>query len=91
MTFPTLLLGTLMAVVLGNAFHFWRGGSFKWLLMYNLLAIAGFWVGHIVGNILNWHFLPLGPLNVASSLIGSLALLFAGYWLSMASVEPKRK
>lgn len=91
MTFPSIILGILIAAVLGNAFHFWRGGGFKWLLMYNLLAIAGFWLGHLVGFVANWHFLPLGPINLGASLIGSIVLLFGGWWLSMASVETRNK
>lgn len=91
MTFPSILLGILIAGILGCAFHFWRGGGFKWLVLYNVLAVVGFWIGHFVGELTNWHFLPLGPLNLGASLIGGLVLLFAGYWLSMASVESQRK
>ena len=87
MTFPSVLLGILMAAVLGCAFHFWRGGGFKWLVLYNLLAISGFWLGQLFGSLLNIKLLRLGPINLGVCLIGTLAFLFGGYWLSMASVE----
>ncbi len=89
MTLPSILLGLLMAAVLGCAFHFWRGGGLKWLVFYNLFAMAGFWIGHFAGEIFTVHFWKLGPINLGMSLIGSLLFLFGGYWLSMASVENK--
>jgi hypothetical protein len=91
MAFPSIILGIVMAAVLGCAFHFWRGGGFKWLIFYNVFAIAGFWIGQLTGSIFNLHFLKLGPFNLGMCLTGSLVLLFGGYWLSMASVDEKRK
>ncbi len=89
MTFPSILLGLVIGGACGCAFHFWRGGGFKWLVLYNVLAIAGFWAGHFAGILFNLDFLKLGPINLGMGLIGALVLLFAGYWLSMASVEKK--
>ncbi len=91
MTFPSIILGIFIAAIPGNIFHFWRGGGFKWLVLYNVFAIVGFWIGHFLGSLLHLNFLKLGPLNLGMGLIGSLALLFGGYWLSMASVETKNK
>lgn len=91
MTLPSILLGILIAGIFGCAFHFWRGGGIKWLTFYNLLAVVGFWLGHIVGSLLQWNFLPLGPIKLGASLIGTIILLFVGFWLSMASVESKKK
>ena len=91
MTFPSVLLGILIAAVLGCAFHFWRGGGFKWLVLYNFIAIAGFWIGHFIGILIHLDFLKLGPIYLGMSLIGTILFLFVGYWLSMASVEPHGK
>ena len=87
MTFPSILLGIVIGAALGCAFHFWRGGGFKWMCLYIGLAILGFWIGHIVASLADWKVLPLGPIHLGGALIGSLILLFGGYWLSMASVE----
>lgn len=87
MTFPSIIFGILIGALLGCAFHFWRGGGFKWLLFYNAFAIAGFWIGHFIGKIFNLTFLKLGPLNLGMGIIGALVILFASYWLSMASIE----
>lgn len=91
MTFAAIILGTLIAAIFGCGFHFWRGGGFKWLILYNIFSIMGFWIGHIAGSLLNIHFIKLGPINLGMALLGTLILLFGGYWLSMASVESKIK
>ena len=87
MTFAAFLLGTVIAMIIGSAFHFWKGGGLKWLLVYNLFAIIGFWLGHIIGKMLNAKFFLLGPTYLGMSLITCLVVLLGGYWLSMASVE----
>ncbi len=91
MTFPSVILGTLIGALIGCAFHFWRGGGLKWLALYNLLAIVGFWVGNILGSLFKSTFLLVGPIHLGMSLLGALILLFGGYWLSMASVEKPGK
>ena len=87
MTFAAILLGTVIALILGSAFHFWKGGGLKWLVVFNLFSIIGFWGGHIIGNILKIKFIALGPINAGPAIIVSLIVLLGGYWLSMASVE----
>ncbi len=91
MTLPSILLGTLIAMIIGCGFHFWRGGGLRWLIVFNLFSIMGFWIGHGVAMIFKINFLNLGPINLGSAIIGAVVLLFAGYWLSMASVEPSPK
>jgi hypothetical protein len=87
MTLAAFILGTVIAMVIGCAFHFWKGGGLKWLITFNLFAIIGFWIGHIIGKLLKIEFIPLGPTNLGFALISCLIVLFGGYWLSMASVE----
>lgn len=91
MTLPSILLGTLIAMIIGFGFHFWRGGGLKWLIVYNLFSILGFWTGHSIAMLFKINFLPLGPINLGSAIIAAVVLLFAGYWLSMASVETSAK
>lgn len=87
MTFAAFLLGTVIAMIIGSAFHFWKGGGLKWLIVYNLFAIIGYWMGHIIGEMLNINFFRLGPTNLGFALITCLVVLIVGYWLSMAPVE----
>ena len=91
MTLAAFILGTVIAMIIGSGFHFWKGGGLKWLLVYNLFAIIGFWMGHIIGKMLNINFFLLGPTYLGFALITSLVVLIGGYWLSMASVETSTK
>jgi len=86
-TLAAFILGTIIALIIGCAFHFWKGGGLKWLLLFNLFAVIGFWLGHIIGRMMNIKFLMLGPTYLGIALITCLVVLFGGYWLSMASVE----
>jgi hypothetical protein len=90
MTIPGMLLGTLIAGLYGALFHLIRGGSFGRLLLYLLLAVAGFWGGQLLGNYLGFKFLIVGPLNLGSASIGAVILLLAGYFLSLVQADPKK-
>jgi hypothetical protein len=83
MTAASYFLGFVIASIIGCGFHFWHGGGFKWLLFFNLLAWIGFWLGHFVGMLLGINFIPLGPINFGAALLGSIVVLFLGFWLSM--------
>jgi len=91
MTLASFFLGTVIASVFGCAFHFWHGGGFKWLVFFNLLSWLGFWLGHIVGNLTRVRFLILGPINFGPAIIGTVVILFLGFWLSMFNQENRPK
>lgn len=91
MSMPSFLLGTLIAMIIGCGFHFWRGGGLKWLAVFNLFSILGFWIGHVIAALFKIKFLPLGPINLGLAIVAAVILLFVGYWLSMASVETNHK
>lgn len=84
MTLPGLLLGMIIASLIGALFHLLRGGGLGRLLLYLLMAWVGFWAGHILGAIQNWTFLSIGPLRLGTAVIGSLVALSSGYWLSLS-------
>ena len=81
MTFPTILLGLLIALLYGALYHLIRGGSFWRLLLYLGLSVLGFTAGHIIGLWREWVLIPLGSLNFGLSSIGSLVILVLGDWL----------
>lgn len=91
MTIASFFLGLLIASIFGCAFHFWRGGGVKWLALYNVFAWVGFWIGHFTATLLKIHFLSLGPINLGPALLGTIIILFLGYWLSMATQEERKK
>lgn len=86
---PMLLLGLIISTLYGAAFHFWRGGGAGRLLLYLLLAWAGFWGGHLLGVWLGLQFAAVGELNLGAASLGSLLFLGVGYWLSLVEVERK--
>ncbi len=82
MTLPTLLFALLVALLYGALYHLLRGGGFWRLLLYLGLSILGFAAGHLIGIWRGWLLLPLGPLNLGLSSIGSILVLLIGDWLS---------
>lgn len=89
MTFAGFILGCVIALIFGSAFHFWRGGGLRWLLFYLFLSVLGFWIGHLLGVVIEFHFLKLGAINLAAAILSTVAFLFVGHWLSMAGAQKK--
>ncbi len=87
MTFPGFVLGATVATFLGAAFHVWRGGGLSRLLLYMGLAWGGFWGGHLLAEQANWGIFRVGPLFLGMGILGSLGILFLGYWLLV--VQPR--
>lgn len=75
MTFPSLLLGILIASLYGALFHLVRGGDWKRLLLYLFLSLAGFAFGHLVGAWCGWLLFPIGVLDFGMATIGSIMFL----------------
>jgi len=89
MTIPALIFGIFLSTLYGAAFHFWRGGGQKRLILYILLGWTGFWLGQIIGTKLGWSFADVGPLNLGMATLGSALFLGIGYWLSLVEVDRK--
>ncbi len=89
MTLPALFFGLLLSSLYGAAFHLWKGGSLKKLLLFTIFAWVGFWAGHLLGSKLGWTFLAVGPLNAGMATLGSVLVLFVGNWLSKVEVQRK--
>lgn len=83
MSTATLLLGSVISILLGAIFHLWRGGKAGRLLLFIVFSFAGFWIGHLLANSLEWNFDKLGQLHLAFGILGSLIFLFGGHWLSL--------
>ena len=91
MTLPSLLFALLLALLYGAVYHLVRGGGFWRLLLYFLLSMFGFAVGHLVGQWRGWVWIPLGSLNLGLSTLGSLILLVFGDWLTRFEVSQESK
>jgi hypothetical protein len=86
MSLPAFLFGFLISTLYGSAFHFWRGGGLGRLVLYIILAWAGFWTGQFLASRMGWTFGSLGPLHLGMATLVSLAFLGLGYWLSLVEV-----
>jgi hypothetical protein len=81
LTLPALLVGALLASLLGASFHLVSGGGLLRLLLDLLLAWLGFWGGHALAAWLGWDFATLGPLRLGAAASGAVLLLLLGYWV----------
>ncbi len=88
MTVPSLVLGLVVALLIGALFHLFLGGGLGRLFLYLILSLIGFAVGQLFGNWQNWILLPIGTLNLGMATIGSLVFLFVGYWFSLVRIRP---
>jgi len=87
MTLPAFLFGVVLSSLYGALFHLWRGGGPGRILLYVLLAWAGFWAGHFGGIWIGWEFWTIGPLNAGPATLGSLVVLLIGHWLSLVEIS----
>ncbi|HSM70400.1 MAG TPA: hypothetical protein VK851_02565, partial [Anaerolineales bacterium] len=78
MTIPALLFALLIALLYGSLYHLLRGGGFWRLVLYLVLSVLGFAIGHLIGLWRGWIFMPLGSLNLGMSSLGSLLILIIG-------------
>ncbi len=82
LTFPSLALGLIIALLIGALFHLWQGGGGERLWLYLVLSVVGFGAGHLLGVRAHWILIPVGPLDLGMAVMGSLLLLGLGHWLA---------
>lgn len=83
MTIPSIIFGFILSTLIGAIFHLWRNGSAGRFLVYLVASWTGFWIGHLIGGILPFEFIKLGPINLGTAIIGCAAFLALGHWLSL--------
>ena len=91
MTLPALLFALLVALLYGALYHFVRGGGFGRLILFFILSMIGFSLGHLVGLWRGWVWMPVGSINLGPSSIGSLLILVFGDWLTRIEVRGESK
>ena len=83
MNSPATVLGLVLCILYGAAFHLLKGGSFWRLVFYLILSTAGFFLGNYLAQFFNFSLFQIGSLNLGVATIFSFLLLFLGYWLSL--------
>ena len=81
----------MIALFYGAIYHLIRGGSLWRLFLYLGLSLFGFVAGHLIGIWRGWIWLPIGPINLGLSSLGSLLIIILGDWLSRIEVEQESK
>ncbi len=75
---PALALGAVLSTACAALFHLLNRGDMPALRRYLLAAWLGFAVGHVLGNLVGIHWLPVGHLSVLNGTVGAtVALLIA--------------
>lgn len=87
MTLPSLLLALLIALLCGVLFHIVRGGSGWRLLLYLGLSTLGFALGQWISMWRGWNLFMFGSLDIGMGVIGSVAILVLGEWLSRIEMQ----
>jgi hypothetical protein len=87
MTFPAVIFSFFIAMLLGSLLHLWRGGSLVHLLIYLVLSLIGFFSGHFLAQALSINFIRVGTINLGFGILGSIALLALGYWISPERID----
>jgi hypothetical protein len=82
MQLPVVLLGLVIALLIGFIFHILRDGNGMRLLMYLGLSIAGFALGQWISMAGGWKLYSLGALDIGIDVIGSILVLIGGDWLN---------
>ena len=85
MNLPAILLGFVIASLLGALYHLWRGGGPGRILFFLVLSWLGFLSGAFLADLRGWFLLPIGQLDVGIGTLGALLVLFLGDWLSNIS------
>lgn len=89
MNLPIVLLGTVISLLYGSIYHFWKGGKISRLLLFLILSLVGFWAGHLIGAFTKITFASIGELNTGMATLVSVAFLFIGDWLSLVNIQRK--
>ncbi|MFN8382766.1 MAG: hypothetical protein U0V02_12535 [Anaerolineales bacterium] len=87
MQLPVVLLGLVIALLIGFIFHILRDGNGVRLLMYLGLSILGFALGQWLSMASGWKIYSLGALDIGMDVIGSILLLIGGDWLGRRQSE----
>ena len=75
-TLPSLTLCIIIASLIGLVFFLVFGKGWLRLVVYWVVALAGFFVGQIIASLLSFSLFPIGSVNVVEASITCLIALF---------------
>lgn len=79
---PSIVLGVLLGSLYGLLWHACLGRGWRWLPLYWLVGLLGFFGGCVVATLGGFTALRLGSLPILEGIVGSLLALAATWWLA---------
>jgi len=90
MTVASIILGFLIASIPACIFNFFVAGNFRRLVLLNVFAWIGFWVGQLISAWRGWTFLQVGPIILGIDLLVTILFIALGFWLTNFQTETKK-
>jgi predicted MFS family arabinose efflux permease len=90
-TLPGIYLGILVSTGLSLVFHLIRGGALGRLVLYLMTGWLAFFLGHFIGEWLDWRLLRLGPINMFPAVLAALTGLLAASVLVGPEAKSRRR
>lgn len=89
-TLPSLLLAFVIASLIGLLFFLLFGRGWLRLVVYWLVAVAGFFVGQILATLVSFSLFPIGSVNLIEGTVTCLIALFVtrALWKSEPAALP---
>ena len=82
MTIQAVLFILLVSAFYGCLFHVITGGNFFSIFIDILIAVAGFFAGQVIGNLIDREFIRVGVINFGWGSFTSFIFLVVGGFLS---------
>jgi len=90
-TIASFILGTLIASIPACACNFLVAGNFRKLVILNIFAWIGFWLGQLIADWRGWTFLKVGPIILGVDLLFAILWIALGYWLTNFQTANKKR
>ena len=87
MSLPAILLGVVIACLVGALYHLWRGGGPGRIAFFLVLALIGFFGGTVLANLKSLVLWQIGQLDVGFGALGALLILGLGDWLTLINTQ----
>jgi uncharacterized membrane protein YeaQ/YmgE (transglycosylase-associated protein family) len=82
LTFPVLVFGSIVGLLIGALFHLVAGGKLIRLIFCLIFGWIGFWVGNYFSQRFEIQIYQYGLISYGTSIIASLIFAAGGYWIS---------
>lgn len=82
MTVQAILFILIISAFYGCVFHLITGGNVFSIFVDILIAIAGFFAGHFLGNVIGRELIQLGVINFGWGTAISIVFLLVGGFIS---------